>query len=273
MRKSPLEICCYVGGAGAFGVFVRWMQDQLAFDDLGLPEASSWHFIVIAYSLVVAFVFLRFVDTMRNSNRLYLSEDFHKALANPGKPFIIARWSAGALMIIGSIVLFATTETDKSADFLRILSILGALSGLCYPLFMTAANDEGRRPPLLGIYAIVPIGFFCMWLITTYKMNSINPVMWSYAIEMAAVIASIIAFFRVAGFVFDTPSPWRSLYFAMLDVFFCIMALADKRYNGMQIIFISVAAMMLINIWVMVSNLESLKERPVEVPDDGFERF
>ena len=29
MQKKPLEITCYVAGAGAFGVFFRWLQDQL----------------------------------------------------------------------------------------------------------------------------------------------------------------------------------------------------------------------------------------------------
>ena len=34
MQKKSLEITCYVAGAGAFGVFLRWLQDQLAFDEI-----------------------------------------------------------------------------------------------------------------------------------------------------------------------------------------------------------------------------------------------
>ncbi len=41
--KKSLELICYIAGAGAFGVFLRWMQLQLAFNELGLAEKSSFH--------------------------------------------------------------------------------------------------------------------------------------------------------------------------------------------------------------------------------------
>ena len=40
MQKDALEKTCYVGGAGAFGVFIRWLQTQVAYNDEGLPDAS-----------------------------------------------------------------------------------------------------------------------------------------------------------------------------------------------------------------------------------------
>ena len=43
MQKKSLEITCYVAGAGAFGVFLRWLQDQLAFDENGLEILSQDH--------------------------------------------------------------------------------------------------------------------------------------------------------------------------------------------------------------------------------------
>ena len=33
-----LELTLYVIGAGAFGVFLRWLQDQTAFNELGLAD-------------------------------------------------------------------------------------------------------------------------------------------------------------------------------------------------------------------------------------------
>ena len=41
--KKSLELACYIGGAGAFGVFLRWLQLQLAFNELGLPDPSAFH--------------------------------------------------------------------------------------------------------------------------------------------------------------------------------------------------------------------------------------
>ena len=75
MEKKSLEITCYVCGAGAFSVFLRWLQDQLAFNDAGLAEKSAFHFLVPAFIIVCAFVFLRFVDSFK-SRRFYLPDDF-----------------------------------------------------------------------------------------------------------------------------------------------------------------------------------------------------
>ena len=46
MKKEALEKTCYVGGAGAFGVFLRWLQTQVAFNDEGLPDASVFNVLV-----------------------------------------------------------------------------------------------------------------------------------------------------------------------------------------------------------------------------------
>ena len=42
MQKKTLEINCYVLGAGAFGVFFRWLQDQMAFNEEGLVDNSIY---------------------------------------------------------------------------------------------------------------------------------------------------------------------------------------------------------------------------------------
>ena len=49
MQKKSLEISCYVCGAGAFGVFFRWLQDQMAFDEAGLAERSVFNYLVPKY--------------------------------------------------------------------------------------------------------------------------------------------------------------------------------------------------------------------------------
>ena len=51
MHNKALENTVYVLAAGAFGVFVRWLQLQLAFDEKGLCGASIFHVIVPAFIL------------------------------------------------------------------------------------------------------------------------------------------------------------------------------------------------------------------------------
>ena len=103
MQKDALEKTCYVGGAGAFGVFIRWLQTQIAFNDEGLPDASFFNVLVPLAILAAGALFFVFVRRWRERN-YYLPGAFQKALENDGLLFSILRWFLGALMAIGGVV-------------------------------------------------------------------------------------------------------------------------------------------------------------------------
>ena len=54
MQKKSLETSCYVCEAGAFGVFFRWLQDQMAFDEAGLADRSVVNYLVPLLVLAAA---------------------------------------------------------------------------------------------------------------------------------------------------------------------------------------------------------------------------
>ena len=272
MQKKSLEISCYVCGAGAFGVFLRWLQDQLAFNDAGLAEKSVFHFLVTIFIVASAFVFLRFVDNFK-ARRFYLPDDFCEAFRNEGKIFAFFRWFAGILMCVGGIMLLAQCEADKNAGFLRVLAVAGLLSGISYPLLLSAANKEVIHQNILCLLSFMPILLFAVWLITVYKMNDINSVVWSFSIEIVTVIVAMLAFFRIAGFSFGVPNSSRSMFLAMFCASMCIMALADERYMGMQFMLFATALMMILYNWIMVRNLRQRKAQREDPLEDGFERL
>ena len=268
-----LEINCYVAGAGAFGVFIRWLQDQLAFTDDGLAERSFFHVFVILYILAMAYVFLRFVDQERNRRR-YLPEDFCEALANPGKFYTFLRWAAGAIICVGSLLLLSVSEIDDDVVLLRILAGIGFVFGLTYPWFLSQANKASlQHRSLMCLVSMIPVLMFSTWLIVSYKANSINSVVWSYAIEFMAIVAAMNAYFRMAGFCFDASNGWRCMFSAMFGCASCIMAIADDRYMGMQIMFLGSALMLLLCNWIMFYNLKKSAPVPKAHPDDGFDRL
>lgn len=273
MQKKALETSCYVCGAGAFSVFIRWLQTMLAFNDDGLVDASVFNVLVPLMILASGWLFLRFVDRLRNE-RYYVPADFYEAFANPGKLYTLARWTIGVIMLIGSVMLLIASETDKNAAFLRILSLIGVINGLAFPLVLSSAN----RPHAASIRPVcfltfIPILFFCVWLVTCYKINSNNSVVWAYGPEAIAIVFSIIAFFRVAGFPFAAPNPPRAMFFCMLAAAMDIMIIADERYMGMQLMFFSSAMMLVLYNWLMICNLRQHPKPERERPDDGFERL
>lgn len=272
MQKRTLEISCYVCGAGAFGVFFRWLQDQIAFDENGLAEPSAFHVLVPLYIIICAIVFLRMVDKARNK-RYFLPGEFNEALRNEGRLFTLARIAAGAIMALGGLVVLATCEVEKEAGMLRILALLAILSGISYPIVLSEANTERPRHRMMCVCSIMPVLLFSFWLITSYKINSINSIVWAYAIEIVAIIVAALAFFRMAGFAFGAPSPWRSMFFSMFGTSMCIMAIADSRNVGLQLVLLGAAIMLALYNWIMVSNLRR-REAPIRYqPDDGFERL
>lgn len=277
MQKRSLEISCYVCGAGAFGVFFRWLQDQMAFNEAGLAEKSVFNYLVPLLILAGALLFNRFIEQAK-AEKLYIPTDFCQALRNEGKLFTIARWACGLLMVLGGIALIAGCETDKEAKMMFVLAGLAIASGLCYPLLLGSANDKYgklRHPTLACIGTVLPVLLFALWLVLCYKQNSLNSVVWSYLVEMATVIVALLAFFRAAGFAFGAVKTWPTLFTIMLGVMMCIMSLADERYIGMHIIMLGAAAQLLLYAWLLIVNMQKKqpKEKKERPPEDGFERL
>ncbi len=275
MQKKPLEITCYVAGAGAFGVFFRWLQDQLAFDETGLNERSVFNLLVPLLVLAAALLFWRFVADMKE-RRLYSPEDFCQAFYNPGKLFAAARWTAGVVMIAGAGLLLIRSEADPHAEMIRVLCLLAALSGIAFPLVLGAANYEFlAHERLLRLGMLFPVLTYAFWLVLSYMQNAYNSVPWSFAVEIAAIIAAMLGFFRAAGFAFRVPDGHRTLFAVMIGASMCILVLADERYMGMQLLFLSSAGMLILYEWILVRNLK--KKRPdkkdgaAEADDGGFE--
>lgn len=275
MQKEALEKTCYIGGAGAFGVFIRWLQTQVAYNDEGLADASIFNVLVPLSILAALCVFFFFVKRYREKH-YHLSAAFTKALRNDGLLYLALRVFLGVLMALGALLLFISCEADRNVGFYRVLAVLGLLAGLSFPLILSEANQSEPRIKLVCIAHVAPILLFAFWLVTCYKVNSINGVLWHYAIEIIACCVCLLAFFRVAGFAFNTPNTWHSLLFCMFAPFLAIVCLADGRYMGMQLMLLATAGMLMLYSWIMISNLRRKKVDPIAAAaqeQGGFERL
>jgi len=123
---------------------------------------------------------------------------------------------------------------------------------------------------------MLPVLMYALWLVLSYIQNAYNSVPWSFAVEIAAIIAAMMGFFRVAGFAFRVPDGHKALFAVMMGAVMCILTLADERYMGMQLILLASAGMLILYEWILVRNLkkkraETRKNGDAETDDGGFE--
>ena len=130
----------------------------------GCRNRASLIFLYRSMLLAAAWMFTRFINKIQD-DKLYVPRDFCDALFNPGKLFAVARWAIGLLMCLGSVVLLMTSETDVDADFIRIICLLGFLSGLAFPFVLGSANyDEFANVRFVRLCMMMPILLFSAWL-------------------------------------------------------------------------------------------------------------
>lgn len=279
MQNRSLENTVYVLAAGAFGVFVRWMQLQMAFDDKGLCGPSVFNVIVPAFIIIVAWALRRRIG--QTLKELVLPQDYSAALENKGKFYAFLRWFLGALMALGGALVIRGSEVEKRVVMLRILGGLAILSGLCFPVCLGWANREElkpRRRALLCLIALAPILLFALWLVYNYMTNAINSVVWGFLIEVLAVSTLMLAFFRLAGFAYGVVQPKKTLFWIQFGVFMSLTALADNRSMGMQIVFFASGMMLALADYILLRKLreKTAEEKEGEAPepsDGGIERL
>jgi hypothetical protein len=242
MRKDTLTTLLFTCIAGAFGIFFRWLQLLLSFEeDTGLPIHGSVPAVIVPVFCVL--VALGLLILTRRLRRYEARTELNVALHCRSFLFTLIGWIAAALSVIGALALFFSAPADRHPELRRVLAILALLSGLCFPGFIYAT---GKKPNSLSrLFSLVPVIFCCFWLIVSYKDHIANPVVSSYAIEILAISASILAFFFVAGYPCNSPKPLTTFFFCNVSTFLCLMTLVDVHAFGELLIFASMAVMQL----------------------------
>ena len=278
MHNRALENTVYVLAAGAFGVFIRWLQLQLAFDDKGLCGASVFNFLVTAFIIIVAWVLRRRIAQMLET--AVLPQDYAAALKNPGKFYAFLRWLVGAIMALGGVLVIRSSEVEKQVILLRVLGGFAILSGICFPLFLGWANRELKsvQQTLLCLLGLAPTALFSLWLVYDYVNNAINSVIWGFVIEVLTVATLMLAFFRLAGYAYGQVQLKKTLFWLQFGVFMSLTVLADSRGMGMQIVFFAAGMMLALTDFILLKKLRpktveemTAEEKPVR--DGGIERL
>lgn len=283
MQNRSLENTVYVLTAGAFGVFLRWLQLQLAFDDQGLCGPNLFNVVVPLYIVIAAWVLRRRVRQLLGGS-LILPADYCEALSFPGKFPTFLRWAIGLLMSAGGALVIRGSDVEKQKMLLRVIGVLAIAAGIGFPLYLGRANRKLKQKlrSLLCLLSLLPIALFGVWLVYDYISNAINSVVWAFLIEVLCVCTLMLSFFRLAGFIFGQVEAKKTLFWLQFGVFMSMVVLADSRSTGMQLIFASAGMMLALSDYILLKKLrdkteeeakEAKEDEDTPLPNGGMEKL
>ncbi len=234
MRNKSLKLCGFTVIMGIFGAFLRWLQIQNVFEaETGLATRNSpWSYALISFVLLFAVLLWLWVRSLRNVD--FPSK--YPEVYSKGVPFApIAAIFIGIIMAVGGVLtLLRSVQTSKTVFDL----VLGLFTFVCatgMATFIGSASKINKKSQ--GFFGAISIVFYlCFWLIAAYKFSAKDPITWNYAPRLLAIAATLLAFYLIAGFVFNKPRPLASLYLGLFSTFLCIITIADTYPIGEQLI-------------------------------------
>ena len=254
MRKNAFKLTVYVLALSAFGGFFRWLQDQTSFEaDTGLLIPGPLNYIVPLVFIVCAAVFYLLVKKLGKTG-LDFPGDVYSIFNGKMIAYPIVYWAAAIVTVLGGFLTLRQSAYTAAPVLVLLLGLSAAVTGIGFAMLCSTAR-RNYSPGLASTLMTLPIVTYCLWLITSYKLNASTPSVWAYAVEIIAVCVALIAFYYNAGFAFCKPQPQRSLFFSMTAAFMCLTALADSRPAGLQLILIGTVIMLLCEAWMLIVNM------------------
>ena len=140
---------------------------------------------------------------------------------------------------------------------------VGLLLGLtlCYP-DLTQLEDGIQflgmpiQLPSSGSYttSVLPVLFFCLWLVVFYKENAANPILWSYGMEILAIAMCLLAVFRLSAYLFYRAKPRRAIFACMLALITSLATLTDSVSLGARAVLGGWGIGTAVMCWIIINN-------------------
>lgn len=240
---------------GIFGAFFRWLQLLNAFEaDSGLAiPGSATSAALVVYLLAAAAVIgvLMFLWLRRYEK----SGDAAVALRTSSVLPTVLCWVLGVVMVLAALSLMFSAGAARTPTLQRVFAALAILAGVSLPFIYGRKGETGANP-LGSVASLVPVLMSCFWLVFSYKVNSEDPVVWGYAVEVLAIAATTLAFYYVAAYHYGRARPDRAIFTVQLAALLDFTTLADKRSTALTLIFAACALWMLLTQFLLISDLE-----------------
>ncbi len=177
----------------AVAVMLHWLQVQKIFDpETGLPTLHAPITTLLVVVLVLVAAALWWLSGRMKTD--CAPEEPEDALALPHRETGWILIAAAALAALGSAYLFF----KEASTLMKAAALLGILSAPVLAMMPQIPRWGGFGAAL----SVLPVLFFCLWLVVFYKENAANPILWSYGMEILAIAMCLLAVFRLSAYLF-----------------------------------------------------------------------
>ena len=229
----------------AAAVMLRWLQVQMIFDpETGLPTLHApITTLLIAVLVLVAAALWWLSGRMKTDCAPEEPED---ALAQPHRETGWILIAVAALAAIGSAYLFFKEENT----LMKAAALLGILSAPVLAMLPQLPRWGGFGAAL----SVLPVLFFCLWLVVFYKENAANPILWSYGMEILAIAMCLLAVFRLSASLFYRAKPRQTIFACMLALITSLATLTDSVSLGARAVLGGWGIGAAVMCWVIINN-------------------
>jgi hypothetical protein len=272
MKKySALLILTVLGGAAAF--VLRLMEMRTEFDaETGLAASGNLYALLLPLLLaaLTVVIFLLTRKLPAESGETVLPFQSYFSCTGAGIPTILVM---GIFLWLLSGAYGIYTGLAVSASVLSILiGVLTILTACCLlPVVsvsrrggVRAKNGTGGGSALNSNLLLAPVGYLVFRLVLTYREASINPALTSYYVELLALSALILTFFRASSFAFHCGRTRRFAMYAGLSVILCMAVLAEGHTPAELLMYAGGALLSLGLLCLRLAGVSGRKEKTEE---------
>lgn len=248
-KRYALPLTAALGGAAA--CVLRLLQNHTGYEaDTGLPIPGNFA------ALALAVLLIGLAAALALTARLLPAEE------DPGPilPRDFSTENAGLLSIpMCGVFLLALSGLCDLAESLRLLpeglvtsrhaiygilragglgfslqgqTLLGALTlAAAVSLFPVLAGcrrrEGGPRHKAPAAITLLPVAALVVRLVLTYRIDSVNPSLTMYYVELLALVFLTLGFYRLSSFAFQAGRTRRFGFYAAAALVLCAASLAD----------------------------------------------
>lgn len=254
MQKTALTLTVSTLVLGIFGAFLRWLQTMNAFEqETGFPVPGAGTTVVfLIYSVLVIAAFC--VVTCVWLGRFGRGTDAARALRCGSIVPLVLGWVFCAAMAAASFVLLFSAAQSRYPLGQRLFGAFGILAAISIPFLFGKKGGSGAGAVGRSAAVVLTL-FYCYWMVFCYKLNSEDPILWNFALEILAVAAATVAFYFIATFFFGTGHGVRALIAVELAIYFNIATLFEERSTAMNVLLGVTAAVLLLLEYLLIANM------------------